>query len=294
MVKASVHNEWEPFSAVVSAYARALEGKAIEALDLLHRAHQSYLRWQKPGIGMDVGDLLRADILSTLDRGDEAFEILATINPHERHALCPERFMARIALQHGDLRGADLALGDCELLGEAHSPRTLIDVQLVRAAIEMEKGNLAGSDVSMDRALHAMARTRVRSPFRHIPPALLGRLTERALARKQSDEVRRILTRVAERTTGHVDEREPLSARERMVLVYVQRQLTVAQIAAELFISPNTVKTHLRRLYSKLGVATRDEAIRKARSLGLHIETGAEITRKSPARRDASQDDPVL
>jgi DNA-binding CsgD family transcriptional regulator len=294
MVTSSLHNEWEPFAAVVAAYARALEGAAIDALDLLQQAHQSYLRWQQPGIGMDVGDLLRADILSTMDRGDEAFEILAGINPHERHALCPERFMARIALHHGDLRGADLALGDCELLGEAHSPRTLIDVHLLRAAIEMERGNLALSDVGMDRALHAMARTRVRSPLRHIPPALLGRLTARALRRTQSDEVRRILTRIAEHTKGFVDQRDPLTERERIVLLHVQRNLTVAQIATELFISPNTVKTHLRRVYSKLGVRTREQAIRKARSLGLHIESRVEITRGSPARRDASEQGPVL
>ena len=290
MASASVHTEWEPFAAVVSAYARGLEGHPIEALDLLHRAHQSYMKWQPPGIGLDIGDLLRADILSGLDRGDEAFEILAVVNPHERHALCPERFMARIALQHGDLRGADVVLADCELLGEAHSPRTLIDVQLLRGAIEMERGDLPQSDLSVDRALHAMARTGVRSPFRHIPPALLARITERALQRRQSDEVQRILARVAEATDGHVDDRESLSERERLVLVYVERKLTVAQIAAELFISPNTVKTHLRRLYRKLGVSTREEAIRRARSLGLHLGAAGDITRRSPGPEDATND----
>lgn len=294
MVVASAHTEWEPFAFVVSAYAQGLAGQQISALDLLHHAHQRYMRWQPPGIGLDIGNLLRADILGQLDRGDEAFEILADLNPHERHALCPERFMARIALQHGDLRGADLALGDCELLGHDHSPRTLIDVQLLRSAIEMERGDLALSDVSLDRALHAMAVTGVRSPFRHVPPALLARMAERALARTQNDEVRRILNKVVEATDGYVDMRDPLSERERLVLVYVERKLTVAQIAAELFISPNTVKTHLRRLYSKLGVTTREEAIRKARSLGLHIGSGAEITRRSPARRDAPPTDPVL
>jgi ATP/maltotriose-dependent transcriptional regulator MalT len=138
----------------------------------------------------------------------------------------------------------------------------------------MERGDLRLSDVSFDRALHAMAKTRVRSPFRHVPPALLAKLTDRALKRTQSAEAARILGKVAEATDGQVDDRDPLSERERMVLVYVERQLTVAQIAAELFISPNTVKTHLRRLYSKLGVTTRDEAIRKARSLGLHLGSG--------------------
>jgi LuxR family maltose regulon positive regulatory protein len=294
MTAASVHTEWEPFAAVVGAYAQGLGGRPIESLDLLHRAHQSYLRWQPPGIGLDIGDLLRADILSSLDRGDEAFEILAQLNPHERHALCPERFMARIALQHGDLHGADVALADCELLGEGHSPRTLIDVQLLRSAIEMERGNATLSDMSFDRALHAMARTGVRSPFRHIPPAVLARMAERALERPQSGEALRILGRVAEATDGHVDDRESLSERERLVLVYVERKLTVAQIAAELFISPNTVKTHLRRLYRKLGVTTREEAIRKARGLGLHLDSSADITRRSPALRTDGGADAML
>lgn len=279
MIEGSADTEWEPFASIMGAYARALERKPVEALDLLQRAHQAHVRWQAPPIGLDVGELLRADILSSLDRGDEAFEILAVMNPHERHALCPERFMARIALQHGDLRGADVALADCELLGESHSPRTLIDVQLLRAAIEFERGNLPSSDLAFDRAMQAMARTGVRSPFRHVPPALLARLAGRALERAEDPEVARVLGRVVEATDGHTDERESLSERERLVLVYVQRELTVAQIATELFISPNTVKTHLRALYRKLGVTTREEAIRKARSLGLHLGPGSEITR---------------
>lgn len=294
MVAASIHTEWEPFAAVVSAYARALEGRHVEALDLLHRANQTYLRWQPPGIGRDIGELLRADILSVMDRGDESFEILAALDPHERHALCPERFMARIALQHGDLRGADVALADCELLGHEHSPRTLIDVQLLRSAIELERGNLGASDLGFDRAIHAMARTGVRSPLRHVPPGLLDRLVQRALGRPRDAEEARILGLIAQHTDGHSDDREALSERERLVLVYVERKLTVAQIAAELFISPNTVKTHLRRLYRKLGVATREEAIRTARSLGLHLDAGAEFTRRSPGQWDAQDDDPVI
>lgn len=294
MVDASVHTEWEPFSEVVSAYARSVAGEHIAALDLLHHARQRYLRWHPPGIGLHVGQMLRADILGMLDRGDESYEILVTLDPHERHALCPQRFMARLALWHGDLVGADAALAVCEDLGEEHSPRTLIDVQLLRAAVEHERGNLASSDVSFDRVLHAMARTGVRSPFRLVPPSLLDRLAERGLTRGKDAEVHRILTRLRAYTDGYEDEREALSERERLVLVYVERRLTVAQIAAELFISPNTVKTHLRRLYRKLGVATRDEAIRKARSLGLHLGSHIEITRESPASRGTGPGDAVV
>ena len=268
------HTEWEPFATVVSAYARGLQGHPIEALDLLHRAHQSYMRWQPSGIGLDIGDLLRADILGTMDRGDEAFEILAALNPHERHALCPERFMARLALQHGDLRGADVALADCELLGEAHSPRTLIDVQLLRGAIEMERGNLRASDVSIDRALHAMARTGVRSPFRHVPPALLARIAERALARKQErGSHAHPPRRSGDRRRGRRS-RSPERARAPGAGLRRAQAHGRADRGRTVHL-PNTVKTHLRRLYRKLGVATREEAIRKARSLGLHVDSGS-------------------
>ena len=87
-----------------------------------------------------------------------------------------------------------------------------------------------------------------------------------------------MLDMIVDTTAGSHREVETLSARERLVLAQVQRGLTVAAIAAELYISPNTVKTHLRRLYRKLGVSTRDEAIRAARALGLDRE----ITRDSP------------
>jgi LuxR family transcriptional regulator, maltose regulon positive regulatory protein len=41
------------------------------------------------------------------------------------------------------------------------------------------------------------------------------------------------------------------------------------EIASELFLSPNTVKTHMRHLYGKLGTHRRAEAVQRARALGL-------------------------
>ncbi|GAB7029211.1 LuxR C-terminal-related transcriptional regulator [Streptomyces sp. NPDC021749] len=60
---------------------------------------------------------------------------------------------------------------------------------------------------------------------------------------------------------------QPLSSREREVLGCVQRMLTAEETAAELSLSVNTVKTHLRSVYRKLGVSRRRDAVERAREL---------------------------
>ncbi|POX37055.1 hypothetical protein C3486_30450 [Streptomyces sp. Ru73] len=60
-----------------------------------------------------------------------------------------------------------------------------------------------------------------------------------------------------------------LSNRERDVLAHLARTLTTEEIAAELQLSANTVKTHLKSVYRKLAVTRRSAAVRRARELGL-------------------------
>lgn len=67
---------------------------------------------------------------------------------------------------------------------------------------------------------------------------------------------------------------EPLTDRELAVLEYLPRRTKNKDIAADLFVSVNTLKTHLRSIYRKLGVGDRDEAVARARDLGLLPGTG--------------------
>jgi LuxR family transcriptional regulator, maltose regulon positive regulatory protein len=53
------------------------------------------------------------------------------------------------------------------------------------------------------------------------------------------------------------------------VLRYLPTNLTAPEIAGELYVSPNTVKVHMRSVYAKLGAHRRAEAVARARGLGL-------------------------
>jgi len=63
--------------------------------------------------------------------------------------------------------------------------------------------------------------------------------------------------------------REPLSQGEIRVLRYLPTKLSAPEIADQLYLSVNTVKTHMRHLYDKLGAHRRHEAVDQARALGL-------------------------
>ena len=62
---------------------------------------------------------------------------------------------------------------------------------------------------------------------------------------------------------------EPLSGGEVRVLPYLPTNLTAPEIARELSVSPNTVKTHIRHMYAKFGAHHRTEVVELARTLGL-------------------------
>lgn len=64
-------------------------------------------------------------------------------------------------------------------------------------------------------------------------------------------------------------ETDLLSEREKEVLVLLAAGHTNAEIADKLFVSSNTIKTHLSNLYLKLDVSRRTQAVQKARELGI-------------------------
>ena len=62
---------------------------------------------------------------------------------------------------------------------------------------------------------------------------------------------------------------EPITPAEQRVLELLPTHLTYAELAARLFLSKATVKSHLRAIYRKLEVASRTEAVARAREIGV-------------------------
>ncbi|MEZ5134564.1 MAG: LuxR C-terminal-related transcriptional regulator [Acidimicrobiales bacterium] len=101
---------------------------------------------------------------------------------------------------------------------------------------------------------------------RHLALAEAAQAAEPAsvLFRDQIAELRRTLADAA--ASG---DRPPLTAAEQRLLPLLPTHLSLQQIADELCVSRNTVKTHSVAIYRKLGVSSRGEAVAEARRIGL-------------------------
>jgi LuxR family maltose regulon positive regulatory protein len=77
--------------------------------------------------------------------------------------------------------------------------------------------------------------------------------------------------RLGQGLTGppHVSPLEPLTEREATVLRLLRGTLSLREIGQELHLSPNTIKTHTRVIYRKLGVGTRRQAVEQGRRMGI-------------------------
>jgi DNA-binding NarL/FixJ family response regulator len=80
---------------------------------------------------------------------------------------------------------------------------------------------------------------------------------------------RLVLYFASARTAGAEEAFPQLSAREREILELISEGLTNAAIAQRLFLAPKTVRNHVSRVFTKLQVADRAQAVIRAREAGL-------------------------
>ncbi|MFF1541161.1 LuxR C-terminal-related transcriptional regulator [Microbacterium sp. NPDC058269] len=145
-------------------------------------------------------------------------------------------------------------------------PASMVDAWLVAACLDVQSGHPEQAQVSLAFAL-ALAE-----PEEHVRRfADAGPVVARLLAARATPGARgRFADRVRERLAAMgmlID--EELTRRERIVLAALSRNATLREIAQQEFISPNTVKTHVRNIYRKLGVSDREAVTAAAHALGI-------------------------
>lgn len=131
-----------------------------------------------------------------------------------------------------------------------------VEIDLLRAADVAEQNGLRMILVDAPEPLLDAAR---RAASHHVHDPLLALVRTAARARRSTPDVRE--------ETATPD--RALTRGELQLLALLPTRATYARIGEELGVSVNTVKTRLRRLYAKLGVHDRDEAVARATELGL-------------------------
>jgi LuxR family maltose regulon positive regulatory protein len=150
---------------------------------------------------------------------------------------------------------------------------TLVESHLLAAAAHLDLGDRVAAAASVENALAAAEPDGLIFPFVMTDASeVLDTLPRHATAHAA------LLADIVDVLEGSApaskdDERLPLvhdlSPTELRVLGYLPTNLTRTEIARELFVSVNTVNTHVRNIYSKLGVGDRSAAVRRARELRL-------------------------
>lgn len=254
-------------TALLAAERRALSGDHESALAVLRRGLDADAD-RAPRILRERAELLEASLVVHTGDPERTLALLDRAGP----PTMPEGLVtaALLRLRLGDLDTAHLYRAG---LGDPPTVRLRVRVLLLDAL-------LAAADDDHDRArdrcedaLVAALPGGLRGPFldegTDLRPVLQACL-ERGTA--APGFVLDLLGRLAAGPddTGAVRPlADPPTERERTVLRYLGSSLSNAEIAAELYVSVSTVKTHQRALYRKLGAVGRRDAVRRARLLGL-------------------------
>jgi LuxR family transcriptional regulator, maltose regulon positive regulatory protein len=148
----------------------------------------------------------------------------------------------------------------------------LVEAFLLEALARDALGDPAAAAQALERALSVAEPDGILLWFwLHPAPGLLQRHARYRTAHPAL--VADILSLLAGQTpawpAGPPPPLEPLSESEIRVLRYLPTNLSAPQIASELHVSHNTIRTHMRHLYAKLGTHRRSEAVERARALGL-------------------------
>ena len=244
------------------------DGMIPDALDEIRRARSSLGTWPADPIVLDTLRAWEARLLAATGDTAAAEQVLT---PEPRGPLTGSA-LARLRLDQGDVSRALAAItaaGETTMIVFAS---VAADIELVHGLVCRAARQRAEAAEHLERALDVAAPAGFLRPLLSHGPLLSAALQDHL--RRGTNHgafVTRALALMQPRATSStaVAGFEPLSPRERQVLGYLPSTLSNEEIARDLFVSVNTVKTHLRSIYRKLGVAGRQPAVTRANELGL-------------------------
>jgi LuxR family maltose regulon positive regulatory protein len=153
---------------------------------------------------------------------------------------------------------------------------------LLEATRQLESGEQGRAAQALERSLRLAAPERLRRPFREASPQVRRLMRgDRQLAARHNWLGEDLLhqahvvpqPRLGSEPDDNTDQPapspilEPLTEKEREVLGHLAALLTTDEIAGAMFVSVNTVRTHVRNILRKLAASRRNEAVRRAREL---------------------------
>jgi len=274
----TLRSEAEPAAGVILQFARGglalMQGapdEALRAFQLAERLARMLVAPFRMPTAARAGQLQALIRMGELERAADA---LAMSERSERQG--GELLVARAMLELARGRPREAAVALAPVLAYAApvvNKRIWLTQAFVLEALAREAlGEPGARRLALERALDLAEPDGVLWPFLlHATPALLERQRqERSAHPGLLAELLAALAMGGERGTAKPERlRDPLTESELRLLRYLPTRLTGAEIAAELQVSPNTVKTHTRHLYRKLGVRRRRSAVERARGLGL-------------------------
>lgn len=173
-----------------------------------------------------------------------------------------------VSLAAGDLAGARIALDDWQ--PPAEDQGALVRRMLREFSVLCAEGDDRGAEAALTWAVAVALGERLRWPFVEIPDALRGLRRGAVKASWLTDDrLWEAALRLEPRLRARESLLDPLTERELDVLAYLPGRMRNQDIAADMFLTVNTVKTHLAGIYRKLGVTQRNEAVARAQEIGL-------------------------
>ncbi len=256
-------------AALLQALVLSAEGTegAAKGLRLLRAVRSDLRDWTPPVYLSSLLATTESRVLAARGDFDDA---LGSLDGSDEDALV----RARLLLARGAPAEAlaELEAGADRLGGDGVPAR--VEAGVLEAVARHTLNDAVGADAAFRKALTIAAPNSYRRAFVDGGAAVRTLLVDQI--RHGTDQRALVAELIAalDRRASSVDFTkpqllEPLSERERAVLRYLPTMMSNAEIASELFLSVNTVKTHLKSIYRKLGTTRRRDAVERARRLDL-------------------------